>query len=118
MSKPRQFSLQTLLAVTLVSSLFCGALGLLGGALSSSLGRSSPEEIATLNAPRYVYAVVAVTTIPSGSYIDAPMISPVPYPLELVLETMILDETDVIGHVARLEIPRGMIFVTGILDDG
>ena len=114
MTSPRSFSLTTLIGASLVASLTCGMLGFLGGVLTPVF-RSPTPRAATISAPLYAYAVVALVDIRAGSPILDSMVTSVPYPADLVFETMVVDTDQVIGKFARVDIVRGMIITTGLL---
>ena len=59
--------------------------------------------------------VIAVDTIRADMVISEAMVKVVPFPVDFLLETMIHDPSEAVGHLARVDILPGMIFTKGLL---
>jgi hypothetical protein len=64
---------------------------------------------------RMVQVVFAGQEIPRGEVINRDMVMPVPYPADLVVETMTTSLEQVLGREARYDIARGMPITEGML---
>ena len=69
-------------------------------------GTAQPE--GTPAAPDIAYIVIAAQDIARGSEIPADAVISAPFPADSVVETMLTDAGQAVGHRARMDIARGL----------
>lgn len=91
----------------------CGCTGIFTGMyLGSQQARPTPR------APVFeAQVVIAVVDIPAGTVVDGDMVGLFDYPADYVIETMVTDMSWVIGRRAGIDIPRGVVVTTGMLEE-
>jgi len=77
---------------------------------------AQPAQAATAGPPESMVRVIfAGQEIPAGEVITRDMAIPVPYPEDLIVETMMTSLDEVLGREARYDIARGMPITEGML---
>jgi len=69
---------------------------------------SAPSAEGTPSAPDIAYIVIAAQDIARGSSIPADAVISAPFPADSVVETMLTDTGQAVGHRARMDIARGL----------
>jgi len=84
--------------------------------METSLGATYLQEMIDKDVIQVVDVFYAAQDIPAGAVIERNMIVTIPFPAELLVETMITDLEFVVGRGARIDILRGMVITQGLLE--